>query len=81
MTQTTPQATEAREDGPAPILEVKDLVKHYPLTGGGVIRRRIGDVHAACGISFPEVSPRTPGSRWKTRGWSTDCGTTRTTTR
>jgi oligopeptide/dipeptide ABC transporter ATP-binding protein len=39
-------------NGPAPILEVKDLVKHYPLTGGGVIRRRIGDVHAACGISF-----------------------------
>jgi oligopeptide/dipeptide ABC transporter ATP-binding protein len=52
MTQTTPQATEAREDGPAPILEVKDLVKHYPLTGGGLIRRRIGEVHAACGVSF-----------------------------
>jgi oligopeptide/dipeptide ABC transporter ATP-binding protein len=39
-------------NGPAPILEVKDLVKHYPLTSGGVIRRRIGDVHATCGISF-----------------------------
>jgi peptide/nickel transport system ATP-binding protein len=39
-------------NGSAPILEVKDLVKHYPLTGGGLIRRRIGDVHAACGISF-----------------------------
>jgi oligopeptide/dipeptide ABC transporter ATP-binding protein len=39
-------------NGPAPILEVKDLVKHYPLTGGGLMRRRIGDVHAACGISF-----------------------------
>jgi oligopeptide/dipeptide ABC transporter ATP-binding protein len=52
MTQTTPQPTVARKDGAAPILEVKDLVKHYPLTGGGVIRRRIGEVHAACGISF-----------------------------
>ena len=39
-------------NGPAPILEVKDLVKHYPLTGGGLVRRRIGDVHAACGVSF-----------------------------
>jgi oligopeptide/dipeptide ABC transporter ATP-binding protein len=39
-------------NGPAPILEVKDLVKHYPLTGGGLIRRRIGDVHATCGVSF-----------------------------
>jgi oligopeptide/dipeptide ABC transporter ATP-binding protein len=52
MTQTTPQATAARENGPAPVLEVKDLVKHYPLTGGGLIRRRIGEVHAACGVSF-----------------------------
>jgi oligopeptide/dipeptide ABC transporter ATP-binding protein len=52
MTQTSPQATAAGKDGVAPILEVRDLVKHYPLTGGGVIRRRIGDIHAACGVSF-----------------------------
>jgi len=44
--------TAATGNGPAPILEVKDLVKHYPLTGGGLVRRRIGDVHAACGVSF-----------------------------
>ena len=44
--------TAPTQNGPAPILEVKDLVKHYPLTGGGVIRRRIGDIHAACGITF-----------------------------
>jgi oligopeptide/dipeptide ABC transporter ATP-binding protein len=44
--------TAATGNGPAPILEVRDLVKHYPLTGGGLIRRRIGDVHAACGITF-----------------------------
>jgi peptide/nickel transport system ATP-binding protein/oligopeptide transport system ATP-binding protein len=48
-------------NGPAPILEVKDLVKHYPLTGGGVIRRRIGDVHAACGISFDLYPGETVG--------------------
>jgi oligopeptide/dipeptide ABC transporter ATP-binding protein len=44
--------TAPTQNGPAPILEVKDLVKHFPLTGGGVIRRRIGDIHAACGLSF-----------------------------
>jgi oligopeptide/dipeptide ABC transporter ATP-binding protein len=44
--------TAPTQNGPAPILEVKDLVKHYPLTGGGVIRRRIGDIHAACGVNF-----------------------------
>jgi peptide/nickel transport system ATP-binding protein/oligopeptide transport system ATP-binding protein len=44
--------TAPTQNGPAPILEVKDLVKHFPLMGGGVIRRRIGDIHAACGLSF-----------------------------
>jgi oligopeptide/dipeptide ABC transporter ATP-binding protein len=48
-------------NGPAPILEVKDLVKHYPLTGGGLIRRRLGDVHAACGISFDLYPGETVG--------------------
>jgi oligopeptide/dipeptide ABC transporter ATP-binding protein len=52
MTAATP-ATEPTESAAAqPILDVKNLVKHYPLTGGGVIRRRIGDVHAVCDISF-----------------------------
>jgi oligopeptide/dipeptide ABC transporter ATP-binding protein len=53
--------TAATGNGPAPILEVKDLVKHYPLTGGGVIRRRIGDIHAACGISFDLYPGETVG--------------------
>ena len=61
MTQTTPQPTTTREDGAAPILQVQDLVKHYPLTGGGVIRRRIGEVHAACGVSFDLYPGETMG--------------------
>ncbi len=52
MTTTTPAAEQADRTSTAPILEVKNLVKHYPLTGGGVIRRRVGDVHAVCDISF-----------------------------
>jgi oligopeptide/dipeptide ABC transporter ATP-binding protein len=52
MTQTSPQPTGTRQDDAAPILEVTNLVKHYPLMGGGVIRRRVGDVHAACDLSF-----------------------------
>ena len=53
MTSTTPAAEQAdRTSAAPPILEVKNLVKHYPLTGGGVIRRRVGDVHAVCDISF-----------------------------
>jgi oligopeptide/dipeptide ABC transporter ATP-binding protein len=54
VTQTTPQAAGAdQQDGAGdPILEVANLVKHYPLMGGGVVRRRIGDVHAACDLTF-----------------------------
>jgi peptide/nickel transport system ATP-binding protein/oligopeptide transport system ATP-binding protein len=35
-----------------PVVEVRHLVKHFPLTGGTVIRRRVGDVHAVCDVSF-----------------------------
>ena len=43
MTQTT--------TGTPPLLEVTDLVKHYAVRGG-VLRRRIGTVHAVDGVSF-----------------------------
>jgi oligopeptide transport system ATP-binding protein len=33
------------------LLEVKDLVKHYPVRSG-VLRRRVGTVHAVDGVSF-----------------------------
>src|SRR6266536_662755 len=67
MTQTSSQPTGTRKHGVAPILEVKDLVKHYPLTGGRVIRRRVGEVHATCGVSTTgktilQLQPPTSGS-------------------
>jgi oligopeptide transport system ATP-binding protein len=34
-----------------PLLEVSDLVKHYPVRSG-LLRRRIGTVHAVDGVSF-----------------------------
>ncbi|MEU4208774.1 dipeptide ABC transporter ATP-binding protein [Streptomyces sp. NPDC026206] len=40
-----------RADGEA-ILEVRDLVKHYPLTQGVLFRKQVGAVHAVDGISF-----------------------------
>jgi peptide/nickel transport system ATP-binding protein len=36
----------------ATVLEVDDLVKHFPLTKGIALRRRIGTVYAVDGISF-----------------------------
>ncbi|WP_130799139.1 ABC transporter ATP-binding protein [Streptomyces otsuchiensis] len=35
-----------------PILEVRDLVKHFPLTQGIVLRRQVGAVQAVDGVSF-----------------------------
>ncbi|MGW6915778.1 ABC transporter ATP-binding protein [Kitasatospora sp. NPDC054939] len=35
-----------------PILEVKDLVKHYPLTQGILLKKQVGAVKAVDGVSF-----------------------------
>jgi oligopeptide transport system ATP-binding protein len=43
-----------------PLLEVTDLVKHYAVRGG-VLRRRIGTVHAVDGVSFSVSTGETLG--------------------
>src|SRR3984893_16350280 len=35
-----------------PVLEVRDLVKHFPLRGGQLVRHTVGAIHAVCGVSF-----------------------------
>ena len=35
-----------------PMLSVRNLVKHFPVHGGGLLRRKTGDVHAVCDVSF-----------------------------
>jgi oligopeptide/dipeptide ABC transporter ATP-binding protein len=42
----------AQHPGTTPLLEVKDLVKHFPVRSTGVIRRVVGQVQAVDGISF-----------------------------
>ncbi|MFI6392126.1 dipeptide ABC transporter ATP-binding protein [Nonomuraea sp. NPDC050547] len=36
----------------ATVLELNDLIRHYPLMKGAVFKRRVGTVHAVDGISF-----------------------------
>src|SRR5690242_20330004 len=43
-----------------PLLEVTDLVKHYPVRAG-VLRRRVGTVHAVDGVSFSVGTGETLG--------------------
>jgi peptide/nickel transport system ATP-binding protein len=35
-----------------PVIGVTDLVKHYPSTSGRLVRRRVGETHAVCGVSL-----------------------------
>src|SRR5262245_61758082 len=43
------------------ILEVRDLVKHFPLTQGIVIKRQIGAIKAVDGVSFDLAKGETLG--------------------
>jgi peptide/nickel transport system ATP-binding protein/oligopeptide transport system ATP-binding protein len=45
----------------SPLLEVTDLVKHFPLRGGTFVRHRVGVVHAVCGVSFSIAPGETLG--------------------
>ncbi|MEV6165263.1 dipeptide ABC transporter ATP-binding protein [Streptomyces sp. NPDC052052] len=47
--------------GGEPLLEVRDLVKHYPLTRGILIRKQIGAVKAVDGVSFDLAAGETLG--------------------
>ncbi|GAB3283978.1 ABC transporter ATP-binding protein [Parasphingorhabdus pacifica] len=40
------------ESNPEPILQVRDLVKHFPVTQGVLFKRTIGHVRAVDGVSF-----------------------------
>jgi len=47
---TVPQQT--TQSTAQPVISVRNLVKHFPVRSRGLIRRRVGDVHAVCDISF-----------------------------
>jgi peptide/nickel transport system ATP-binding protein len=44
-----------------PLVEVSDLVKHFPLTQGIILQRQIGAVHAVDGVSFDVGAGETLG--------------------
>ncbi len=49
-----PEATDA------PLLKVKDLVKHFPISGG-LLSRTVDQVHAVDGVSFDLAAGETLG--------------------
>jgi peptide/nickel transport system ATP-binding protein/oligopeptide transport system ATP-binding protein len=44
-----------------PLMEVRDLVKHFPLTSGIIFQRKIGAVQAVDGVSFDVLRGETLG--------------------
>lgn len=51
----------SQRPGEAPVLTVSNLVRHFPLTKGGVFSRRIGTVRAVDGVSFSVLPGQTLG--------------------
>jgi len=46
---------------PDPLVEVRDLVKHFPITSGIVLQRQVGAVKAVDGVSFDVMRGETLG--------------------
>jgi oligopeptide/dipeptide ABC transporter ATP-binding protein len=51
---TEPPAPEraAADDGAKPLLELRNLVREYPVRSGAILQRRVGAVHAVSDVSF-----------------------------
>jgi peptide/nickel transport system ATP-binding protein len=51
VTERTVEAVAASADGVAPLLQITNLVKEFPITSG-VIQRKVGAVHAVSDVTF-----------------------------
>ena len=47
-----PESSPVAEQPGEPVLSVRGLAKHFPIRSRGLVRRKIGDVHAVCDVSF-----------------------------
>ena len=60
-TVTRPSGGAPSPGGGEPLMEVRDLVKHFPLTSGIIFQRKVGAVQAVDGISFDVMRGETLG--------------------
>jgi oligopeptide transport system ATP-binding protein len=69
---TVPEEASFQQDVPKgePILEVRDLVKYFPLTKGVVFRKQVGAVKAVDGVSFDLMQGETLGIVGESGSWA-----------
>jgi oligopeptide/dipeptide ABC transporter ATP-binding protein len=60
MTSVSSEQGAAVPKGPTPVLEVKDLVKNFPVRAG-LFKQKVGDVQAVSGVSFSVARGETLG--------------------
>ena len=46
------EVTAANGDGTVPLLELRNLVKEFPITSGAILQRKVAAVHAVSDVSF-----------------------------
>ncbi|HEX8007765.1 MAG TPA: oligopeptide/dipeptide ABC transporter ATP-binding protein, partial [Trebonia sp.] len=61
LPETPAEPEQVRDASDAAIISVRDLVKHFPVRGGRVIRHQVGEAHAVCGVSFDLTERETIG--------------------
>ena len=54
----------APEQEVQPLLEVKDLKMHFPVTSGVILQRKVGAIKAVDGVSFSIRPGQTLGLGW-----------------
>jgi oligopeptide/dipeptide ABC transporter ATP-binding protein len=61
MSEALPVAERPRRISREPLVEVRDLVKHFPLSKGIIVQRQYGAVQAVDGVSFDVLRGETLG--------------------
>ncbi|MFB9907315.1 ABC transporter ATP-binding protein [Allokutzneria oryzae] len=61
QTGSAARSSTAGDTATEPLLQVRDLVKSFPIRGGGVIPRTVGEVQAVSGLTFDLAAGETLG--------------------